>query len=525
MVNSRSIQGILVLIVATFLAVWLGLSIVTNQIETILQVMAAAVLILCLFLGRRIWLLIPFMAALDLSLRIPGQPSSLLLGQLLVLGFCTLLFMMRKLPFKLEVSELEIWVMILTFFVVQVYLRNPVGVNIFGGDTVGGKGYALYAIAVASALLLSGLRVPASELKWILRVSIVGGLLNGAISVLGSYVSIIGYYTGAEFEDPADAGFEGEVVDARAATRVGFLLGLGNNLSLWISSYISPLRACVRPMWAVLVLMALVAATMSGFRNGIITVGLTFLIGIAYRGGLSGVAISVFGLVGGLSLLAVVNSMSPLPPNIQRSLTFLPGTWERRYKEDAAGSSEWRLEIWREVLLTDRWIQNKWIGDGLGFSAAELAGQMNTRKGARSGISGFDPHREAILASGDYHSGPVSTIRVIGYVGLAFFLLAQIRLAVHAHRQIRRCLGTEWLPLALIVGIPVIMAPIVYVFIFGDFKTNTALYLMSLGMIRLLQKNLPLPVYASHRRAPFVLGTANRLREVAQPAGSNRQRA
>ncbi len=519
MLNSRSIQGILVLIVGTFLAIWLGLSIVTNQIETILQVVAASVLIICLFLGRRIWLLIPFMAALDLSLRIPGQPSSLLLGQMLALGFSTLLFMMRKLPFKLMWTELEAWVLILTLLVVQVYLRNPVGVNIFGGDTVGGKGYALYAIAAFSALLLSGLRVPANDMKWILRLSIFGGMLSAAVSVLGNYVPVIGYYTGGNYENPANASYDDQVVDERAATRVGSLLGIGNNLALWISCYISPLRALVRPLWAILVLAAVVAATMSGFRNGIITVGMIFLIGIAYRGGFSGVAISVFGVICGVAMLAVVNTMHPLPPNIQRSLTILPGTWEKRYKLDAEGSSEWRFAIWREVLLTDRWIQNKWLGDGLGFSAVELAGQLNSREGARAGLSGFDAHRDAILASGDYHSGPVSTIRVIGYLGLLVFLSAQIRLAIHTHRQICRCRGTEWFPLALLIGIPLIMTPMVFVFIFGDFKSSTASFLLSLGMIRLLENNLPLPAYVVRKRQPYILQSH---RSHSQPVPSAR---
>ena len=119
---------------------------------------------------------------------------------------------------------------------------------------------------------------------------------------------------------------------------------------------------------------------------------------------------------------------------------------------------------------TDRWIQNKWIGDGLGFSARELAAESTDRKGARAGISGFDAHRESVLASGDYHSGPVSCIRVFGYLGLIVFVLAQIRLAVHAHRQIVRCRDTEWLPLALFTGIPLVYGPVFFVFVFGDFK-------------------------------------------------------
>ena len=517
--DSNKLKTIIFVVFAMFVALYLGISAATAQEETIAWMVGVATLMTCFMLGRRIWLLIPFMAALGLAFRLPGQPSSLLLGQMLVLGFSTLLFMMRKLPFRLEFTELEVWALILTLLVVQVYMRNPVGVNIFGGNTVGGKGYALYAIAFVSALLLAGLRVPASELRWILRLSIIGSALNAAVSVVGNFVPIIGYYTGAEVEDPDTAGFDDQVIDAKDATRQGTLLGLGNNMALWISAYISPLQACVRPLWGLLMLATILVATMSGFRNGIITVGLTFLVGIIYRSGFSGVAMSGLAAIAGVAMLAVVNTMHPLPPNVQRSLTFLPGTWETRYKLDAAGSSEWRFEIWREVLLTDRWIQNKILGDGLGFSANELAGQINSRKGARAGISGFDPHREAILASGDYHSGPVSTIRVIGYFGLLVFLAAQIRLAVHAHRQISRCRGTEWFPLSLFIGIPLIMGPMIFVFIFGDFKSNTATYLLSLGMIRLLQNNLPLPAYVLRKRELYLLPSH---RTNSQPASAAR---
>ena len=514
MLNARSIQGIIVLIIGIFLAIWLGLSIVTNQAETIIKVIGAVVFIGCLFLGRRIWLLIPFGAALGIGLRLPGQPDALLLAQILVLGFSTLLFLMRKLPFQLRWTELELWVVVLTLFIVQVYARNPVGVNIFGGETVGGKAYAIYAISLVSALLLAGLRVPAKELKWVLRLTILGGLANAAISIAGHFFPAISYYTGQSFTRSDEVNYEnyGQAVDAGSASRISVLTEFGNNASLWVSSFISPLRACLHPLWGALLFLAVVASVMGGFRNGIAAVGLTLVIGIACRSGASGLLVSSLGGAGGIALLAAINLIQPLPPNVQRTLTVFPGTWEERYKIDGESSSEWRYEIWREVLLTDRWIHNKWIGDGLGFSAAELAAQLNNRTGTQKGISGFDAQRESILASGDYHSGPVSTIRVIGYIGLLAFLLAQIRLAVHAHRQIIRCRNTEWLPLALIIGIPMIVAPPFFAFVFGDFRAGAAGFLLSYGMMRLLENNLPLPAYAKPSRVPYMLPSGNHAR-------------
>jgi hypothetical protein len=512
MFNTRIFQSVIAFAVGVFLAIWLGVSIVTEQTETIIKIIAAVLFVICLLLGRRIWLLIPFAASLAIGLRIPGQPDALLLAQIALIAFSIPQFLMRKLPWRLQFTELEFWMLMLTLMIAQVYMRNPVGLNVFGGQTVGGKGYVLYAIALASALILCGLRVPTSDLKWVMRVSIVGGLLNLAISIIGVLVPTIGYYTGQTFTRSDEVNFENrDAIDTSAATRVGFMASLGKNLALWISCYISPLMALVQPLWLMLIMMSVAATLMGGFRNGIMSVGLTFLIGIAYRSGGIGVLLSSFMGITGVALLAVINLIAPLPPNVQRTLTFLPGTWEQRYKDDAEGSTEWRVEVWKEALLTDRWIQNKWLGDGLGFSAAEFSAQLNERIGARAGISGFDAHRESVLANGDYHSGPVSSIRVVGYVGLFIFLIAQIRLAVHAHQLIRRFQHTEWFPLTLLIGIPLCISPFFFVFIFGDFKSSASSFLLSCCMVRLLQNNLPLPRTARDLESAGAVNTQRKL--------------
>jgi hypothetical protein len=132
-----------------------------------------------------------------------------------------------------------------------------------------------------------------------------------------------------------------------------------------------------------------------------------------------------------------------------------------------------------------------------------------------TGVSGFDMHRETILANGDYHSGPVSTIRVIGYAGLLFLLVFQIRLMVHTHRQILRCRGTEWYPLALLIGIPIMWQPVFFHVFFGDFRGEAAGILISCAMIRIFQRWLPLPEY-SKRRAPVIVPLVMQSRALAQ---------
>lgn len=504
MTDSRNITGIFIFVGVLIFGLWLGISIVTDQIETLMYVAAGTTLITCAALGRRVWLILPFAMTLNLSLQIPGQPTTQLLAYALFCSFCVLLFLMRRLPLTFKFSELDFWILLLTACVVQTYLRNPVGLNILGGDSVGARPYVIFVATLLTCIILGHLKVSITDLKWILRLHIIGGLLNFAILTVGYFIPRVGVWVGAvgveslatEIRQKGQYGIEG-------ANRIGFLGQASNNLSLWISSFKSPIKACFHPIWAPLVLLSFAFAALSGFRNEIGALGLTYLIGIAYRGGLPSVLIATFTLILGLTFLAFINLNTPLPANMQRSLSFLPGTWNQAYISDAEESTNWRIQMWEEALLTDFWIQSKILGDGLGLSRQELnfiqslEGQNINTVTIRGGLS---LQQQSMMATGAYHSGPVSTVRAVGYLGLIILLSAQIRLAVRAHRQIKRTKNTEWLPLALLIGIPLIFAPFFFVVIYGDFGVALASFLIGAAMVRLLENNLPLPAYVKRSR-------------------------
>lgn len=141
---------------------------------------------------------------------------------------------------------------------------------------------------------------------------------------------------------------------------------------------------------------------------------------------------------------------------------------------------------------------------------------MEGGSGLGSASSGMSQQQEAMMISGGYHSGPVQTIRTVGYVGLAVLLIAMIRMAVHAHRQILRCRGTEWYPIALFIGVPTIVLPIFFTFIFGEFGKDVSALFLSYGLISLLEKNLPISPYVIARREPYLLN----MRKHIESAGS-----
>jgi len=507
--DSSKLKAIFVFVIAMIVALYLGVGAATAQFETIGWVLAGSVFAVCLLMGRRIWLLIPFLGSLHLTLMIPGRPTTILLAECLVIGFCTMMLLVRRLPFRLRFTELELWIGLLVICVLQVYLRNPIGVNLFGGSQIGGRPYILFGVAMLASIILTGLLIPANELKTALKLSIVGGILNLVIGILGSLWMPLGYYLGIGGATQNSA--QMDRVDPGQAGRVKFAVFVPITLARWVSSFANPLRACFSPKWAPLILFSLGLAALSGYRNVVASVGLTYIVGLFYWGGFASVLGSILLGVLALGLLAAVNIATPLPPNVQRALSPLPGSWDSRYVHDAESSTEWRVEMWKEVLLTDRWIDDKIFGDGLGFSARELQhrAQLESRKYLhQEGTSGFDMEREYVLVTGNYHSGPVSAIRTIGYVGLAVMVIAMLRLMVHAHRQILRCRGTKWFPVALFFCIPIIWHPVFFIFVFGGFQKDAVLIMLNAGMLRMLENNLPLPAYLTLKERRHVSDTS-----------------
>ena len=494
--KSSSAKNIIILLIAFIIAIWLGTTIVTEQLETIFKIVASALLLTCLFLGRRIWLLLILFTALNVPI-IRGLGTTEL-GQILFISFTVLITLMRRQPYRFSFGEKEVWMLLLAACILQVYLRNPIGLNMFGASAVGARPYFMVGMAFLSSLILGNIAVRPSEIRSSFWLSIIGSIVGVPLTAVRESIGggAVAFEQGSLLDD------------GRGSSRI-MSLGMLSSIAARVSvSFISPLRALLHPIWAPVILFCLAAAAMSGYRNAVAHVGFIFLVGLAYRSGGSAVIVSSVAGALGIAILAFVNLVSPLPPNIQRALSPFPGTWEERYVDDATNSTEWRIEMWEEALFTDYWIHNKILGDGLGFTRRELSMMEDINSGAGNldnRNSGMTQQQESMMVSGSYHSGPVQTVRTVGYVGLAVLLIAMIRIAVHAHRQILRCRGTEWYSLALYTCIPVIVLPPFFILIFGEFGKDVSAVFFSYALISLLEKNLPLPPYAKTRYVPYIL--------------------
>jgi len=511
--SSRHIILIILGILTLIASVWIGQGIATDKANTLLIFGLCLGTIICILLGQKIWILYLILVAINVPLiRGFSTPD---LGQFLLVVFSVILFSMRKLKLHLTFTDMDLLRLLLVLLIAQVYIRNPVGLNILGTSSVGARPYFVAGLAFCAGAILSKYRVNPGEIKAAMNLSILGGFLVFPLNTLR-----FGFqWGGTQPINTTEVVASGGQKDV--AARIGSLHSFSTHSISVLCSRISPLKASFHPLWAVFLLIIVGAAAYSGYRNTVAYVGFLILAGIAYRGGTAAMCMSF--LLGGIVLiaLAIINMNYPLPRNIQRSLSPLPGTWQTEYVEDAEGSTEWRVEMWKAALFTDDWIDNKIIGDGLGFTRAELERMMNfDNMGNWKGTSGLSLQQESMLIQGSYHSGPVECVRVVGYVGLVLIMGLLIRLAILTHKQIMRTKNTEWFPVTLFFGLPIIIYPFFFFFVFGTFKEAVAFIFLQSGILELIRNNLPLPHYVPSKGKiyrPLAWNTQEELNTTTSP--------
>jgi hypothetical protein len=170
------------------------------------------------------------------------------------------------------------------------------------------------------------------------------------------------------------------------------------------------------------VLIAL-ASLFGGFRSIVVLMAFLFIIQF-YLEDLFRTRLIFFLLLTGIVLgAAVVPIAHKLPLAVQRSICFLPLDWDPVAKRDAAGSWEWRLEMWR-VVATEipKYLL---LGKGYVINPADMyLAQESARRGLAKGGS------EGAIVTGDYHSGPLSILipfGIFGVIVVVWFWIASVR--------------------------------------------------------------------------------------------------
>jgi hypothetical protein len=449
-----------------------------------------------------VWVFIPM--AWHLGGQIPELPLPFAVRDLVILsvfGCFLVLKAVKVVRLKPKTEIMDLMLILVIVYVASVFVRNPVGVNALNSARVGGRPYFTAIVAVLAYWILARVVMTPSTARRFPLLMMSGQMLDGFLSMITyhfpSTVPLLSrLYSTVSSETYAAQDLQTRSV-GEGTNRQAYLMNIGLPLVRGLCAWFPPLTL-INPLYFFRFLffgLGVYCTLISGFRSVLLIAIAVFFLSSYFRNGMRDMLRYALILVPLAAVLLILQGrVFQLPLSAQRTLSFLPGHWDPVAVSEAQGSTEWRIRMWKDSLFTDKYIQNKVLGDGFGFSMRELEVM------AANSMSGTtEDAQENLLISGGVHSGPVSAIRYVGYVGLFIFMGLLIVVAKAAWVTVRRAKNTPYFSAALYVCTLNIWTPFHFVFIFGGFDSDLPSAIFNVGMIKMLQNSLD--AYEAHKAA------------------------
>jgi hypothetical protein len=447
---------------------------------------------LLLALREQIWLLIPFcMPFVGQLMEVKGHPAIRDVAVIAVFGGVFALGAFKVIRRKPKYEAIDFWVGLVLLYLLTVYIRNPVGGDALGSARVGGRPYLDTFTATLAYWALARVALPVQIAQRcfiaLASLSCVTNFLTIVQMNFPSTSPYISQFVGGS-NTPESGGDSGNGAGGGEGGRQFYLVGFGTALAEGLIAAFPPL-SLLNPLRIVrfgLFCVGMVCVLMAGYRGSLFEIGLIFAITTYLRGDAAKLGrLALIGSIGLVLLLLMQGTVFNLHPMVQRTLSFLPGKWDPNVLVDANFSKQWRIDMWERMLKSDRYIENKWLGDGFGLSAMQL-------QQSQTALANNSPEqiKESFLISGIVHSGPVSTIRYVGYVGLFLFMGFLVVCAREAWLICRACRGTPYFSMALLICAPIIYRPIGFVVIYGAYDYDLPHALVVAGLLKMLRTSI-----------------------------------
>ena len=500
--DSHKIKAVLIMLIVVFAALYLGVAAASAQFEAIAWVMGGLGVALILALGKHVWVLIPIALQLagEVSL-VPGNPAPWWGAAAVTMVIFTVRICLRTQNFTFRWTWLDFAILLQMIAVGQAFVRNPTGLAVFGGDVVGGKPYIAFGFAFMAFALLSIVKADLKVIKWVVIGMVIMSLMDGALMFATSMIPALGrailpFYSGISFDTAVGGVANTDTADKRL---VG-AKSAGEDMGKAVFSLFRPISTLnpLKPVRFLMMGISVGLILISGFRSVLGLVGMYAVVSSLVRR--KPADLVVIGSLGLLVLtgLIVTNSVEKLPFGAQRILSVLPVDVRSDAKLDAENSSEWRFEMWELALTTDRYIKNKFLGDGFAFRSDELAIMRDAAFGV-SRMTSQEERQELMMAKGSYHGFHVENIRMTGAFGLLLSLIALGVFFRYAWIQIQYFRGRPEWSFILFLCIPFLIHPFYLLLIFGAYRLGFPEILVASGMLKVLD-NIRVAELSSARR-------------------------
>jgi hypothetical protein len=423
---------------------------------------------------------------------LPGRPDLWMVMAWLSLSLAILQFILNRRQRFLSVPSVTRPLLFLLIVVLATAaLRGGFGVAAFGGQTYGGKRYLLILSAVIGYFaLISRPMDPRYATRCVLLFFL--GSAVAAIGELGSILPESLYFIYLLF--PVTTHGLHSIIDSPVGP-TALISRFGGLATAAAGAYYAMLARYgvgeifrVRRIVQLLLFLGLVLLSLlGGFRGRVLEIMLLFAILFYAEGLMRTRLLPIFALVFVLVGALLVGFVRELPLNVQRTLSVLPLPVDPIARADAEASSEWRINIWKNVI--PQIPQYLWLGKGLGFSARELQSLINVDP--RSGLA--QTSETGVELVSDYHNGPLSVIipfGTAGVIGFLWFLAASGRVLYRNYRYGNPAYAklNNFLLAYFIVKV------IFFFFVFGNLYSDFAIFTGLVGLSISLNAGVAKPI-------------------------------
>jgi hypothetical protein len=486
------------LIIGLSAAVVIGNAVGSSDMRLVASLIAAIpVAVIFVKLKTNIWVLFPI--GWYLWGRLPWLPLPFTVRDMLFLTAIlsyVLFFTTRTVPWKRKNGLLDYLIYLNLAYLLSVYVRNPVGFWAMQSSMVGGRPYLEVGLAFCAFMIMSRVHVSGAIANTLPMFFVIPAWCVSIFEVVGRLVPTLSYPFAMFYSGVGSLSAVGQMEQEAqlGESRLGSMQFSGLSSIVALCAKFNPITL-ISPMYPARVIMLLVslgAIFLSGFRSAVLFALVAFILSTLLRRQLRDLWVG--GAAVALALVVLVSSQGSilqLPKTMQRALSWLPGDWDSTVLSDAEGSSRWRFEMWGWAWNDDRILRNKIWGQGFGLSFDDMnliATSLIAGQSGASLLGGSD--RENFMITGAFHSGPLSTIKYIGVVGLCLYYSLICYMAVMAWRLCRRAYNTKAFTLALFVGIPIIYEPFNFVVIFGALDSGYPQTLFWAGLLKMTENYL-----------------------------------
>ncbi len=313
-----------------------------------------------------------------------------------------------------------------TVALVTAYSTGGIGFGSFGAANAGGKRYFTIFVAIMLYFALSTLIISRKHAGLAISVFFLSAL-TGAVGYIAA-IGGPGFYFLVELF-PIESALDetnaaGSAVIGSGFVRLAGLTTVAVGLFCFIMARYGArgVLNLTKPWRLLMLLLAVVINLYSGFRSNMILFILTFGVVFFLEGLFRTRYFLALALISILAGAVALPYSQKLPMVVQRTLCFLPINVDPLVRANAEASTDWRLEMWREVLPTvPRYLLK---GKGYGMDTEDMYLIEEGRK------RGFAKGYEGAMLAGDYHSGPLSLIiplGIFGVLGFFWFLGASVQ--------------------------------------------------------------------------------------------------